>query len=137
MIRHTLHSLHLSLWLGVLAQAQTISSFEATQARIDEYVLSYNTLPEMMAQNLGLLHGLRTLCYGQQDQKWRQHAQTMIRLEATNNKTLQKALTLAFNAGFKQARKDYKVCDIHASTSASMLAENGSRMAIMLARPQR
>ncbi len=92
---------------------------------------------QALVKNLGQLHYLRTLCFGDTDQTWRNYAQRMMDIEAKGDSTKRSALVDAFNTGYYDQKDRFSQCSNAVSTDAAALAENGRHLANMLADPYR
>ena len=106
-------------------------------SRIDEDMVVMENLAEAMSNNLGQLHYLRTLCYSDEDQTWRNVASDMMDLEAPRDGPLRRQLIRAFNAGYYQQKDRYQRCTNIVAIDVAALAENGRRLAAMLGDPYR
>ena len=58
---------------------------EAAELRIEEDMVTMTSLVEALSKNLGQIHYLRTLCFGADDQKWRDYGQRMMTVEANGD----------------------------------------------------
>ena len=128
--------------LAVPAAAQTsreqeAEAREAAEARIDADMVKMSDVVEALSKNLGQLHYLRRICFGEDSQKWRDYAGQMLNLEAGTNLDRRQALTRAFNAGYFQEQERYASCSQGVSADAAALAENSRRLASMLGDPYR
>jgi len=61
-----------------------------------------NSLVEALSKNMGQLHYLRTVCFGPNDQKWRDYASRMMNIETAGDGAQRRQLIRAFNAGYYQ-----------------------------------
>jgi len=109
----------------------------AAEARIDAEMVQMSDVVEALSKNLGQLHYLRRICFGEESQKWRDYAGQMLNLEAGTNLERREALTRAFNAGYFQEQDRYAACSQGVSADAAALAENSRRLASMLGDPYR
>jgi len=130
------------LSLPVFAAAQSdnvdpLKAKEAAEKRVEAEMVQLNSMVEAMAMNLGQLHYLRTLCFGQSDQKWRNYASQMINVESPDDGARRKNLIQAFNKGFYLEQDRHKVCSQNVSLDVAALAENGRNLAGMLGDPYR
>ncbi len=106
-------------------------------ARVEKQMTGMTDLPEALANTLGQLHYLRTLCFGRDDQKWRNLAADMMRREANGKAGYHSQLIRAFNAGFYQQQGNQHQCNQTVAIEVAALAENGRRLAVMLGDPYR
>lgn len=131
------------LSLPLVAQAQTpteeerMAAREAAELRVEEDMVKMTSLLEALAKNLGQMHYLRTLCFGDQDQQWRNFMAEMLEVEAPGDSAKQRELTQAFNAGYYQEQTRHTSCDQSVSVDVAALAENGRSVARMLGDPYR
>ena len=107
------------------------------ETRIDKNMTSMTGLVEAMANNLGQLHFLRTLCFGSDDQKWRTVAAGMMRIEAPENRSYHRQLIHAFNAGYYAQKDRNQACTQTVALDVAALSENGRRLSVMLGDPYR
>ena len=122
------------------ASAQTPPSAitqEQAETRIDENMVTMSNLVEALSNNLGQLHYLRTLCFSNDDQKWRVIAASMMDIEAPKDDARRKQLIRAFNAGYYAQKERYRKCDTNVAVDVAALAENGRHLATMLGDPYR
>ncbi len=119
------------------ARAKAIAALEAAEMRIENDMVKMKNLVDALARNLGQLHYLRTLCFGEDDQKWRDLASQMMVMESNNDAARKRELVGAFNAGYYLQEKRFKVCTQDVSVDAAALAENGRHIASMLGDPYR
>ncbi len=63
----------------------------------------------LLADTLGAVHYLTTVCVGRQDQSWRNHMSEMLQLESLSSYERQD-LIAAFNHGYRQEQQYYPVC---------------------------
>jgi len=132
----------LSLLLTPLAQAQDPEvdpnkAREEAELRVESEMVQLNSIVEAMAMNLGQLHYLRTLCFGQSDQKWRNFASQMIDVESPDDEDRRKNLIRAFNKGYYIEQDRHNGCSQAVSLDVAALAENGRQLAGMLGNPYR
>jgi uncharacterized protein (TIGR02301 family) len=106
-------------------------------SRIDDNMVAMENLAEAMSNNLGQLHYLRTLCYSDEDQTWRNVASDMMDLEAPRDGPLRRQLIRAFNAGYYEQQGRYQRCTNIVAIDVAALAENGRRLSAMLGDPYR
>jgi len=119
------------------AKAAAEKARERAESRIDTQMVAMSDITEALIKNLGQLHYLRALCFGEQDQYWRDFAGRMLQLEAGNDEQRRQYLTRAFNAGYFLEQERFKTCSSDVSVDAAALAENGRRLATMLGDPYR
>ena len=133
-----------ALSLPTAASAQTaaerraaLREKEAAEMRVEADMVTMTNLAEALSKNLGQLHWLRTLCYGEGDQKWREFAGRMIEVEASDAADRRSILVRAFNAGYYQEQARHAACSSGVAVDAAALAENGRQLAGMLGDPYR
>lgn len=118
-------------------RAAAIQARKAAELRVEEDMVKMTNLIEALSKNLGQIHYLRTLCFGNKDQKWRDYATRMVTLEAPNNAERRREIIRAFNAGYYQEQERHQKCSKDVSVDVAALAENGRHIANMLGDPQR
>ena len=64
------------------SRAAALAAREAAEKRIENDMVTMSNLVEALAKNLGQLHYLRTLCFGVNDQTWREQTGAMMDVEA-------------------------------------------------------
>lgn len=110
---------------------------EAAELRIEADMVQMTSLVEALAKNLGQMHYLRTLCFGEGDQQWREYMSEMLDIEAPGETDKQRELTQAFNAGYYLEKNRHTVCSQSVSADVAALAENGRSVSRMLGDPYR
>lgn len=105
--------------------------------RIDKNMVTMTGLVEAMSNNLGQLHFLRALCFGNDDQKWRVTASDMMKIEAPADAAYRRQLIRAFNAGYYAQKDRYTSCTTAVALDVAALSENGRHLATMLGDPYR
>ncbi|NNE56754.1 MAG: TIGR02301 family protein [Hellea sp.] len=129
-----------SLPLSAAAQsndAKAQKERENAELRVESEMVQLNSIVEAMSMNLGQLHYLRTLCFGNNDQKWRESASQMMNVEAPNDGARRKNLIQAFNKGYFLEKDRHQSCSQSVSLDVAALAENGRKLAGMLGDPYR
>lgn len=119
------------------AEAQTAKPLTEAETRIDDNMVTMSNLVEALSHNLGQLHYLRTLCFTQDDQKWRKKASAMMSLEVPKDSSRRRQLIRAFNAGYYEQKERYSKCSNTVAIDVAALAENGRRLSVMLSDPYR
>ena len=110
---------------------------EAAELRVEDQMVRMNTLAEALAKNLGQLHYLRTLCFGDQDQTWRDYAGQMMTMETGADSSRRRTLIRAFNAGYYHEKDRFDACSQAVSVDVAAIAENARHLAGMLGDPYR
>jgi len=110
---------------------------EAAELRIEADMVQMTSLVEALAKNLGQMHSLRTVCFGEDDQQWRESMSEMLEIEAPGDTDKQGELTQAFNAGYYLEKRRHTVCSQSVSADVAALAENGRSVSRMLGDPYR
>lgn len=127
--------------LSALAQTESESkepdAREQAESRIDDNMVTMGGLVEALANNLGQLHYLRTLCFSDDDQQWRKTANNMMDIEASKDSSRRRQLVRSFNAGYYEQKERYEECVNTVAVDVAALAENGRRLSIMLGDPYR
>jgi len=110
---------------------------EAAELRVEQDMVTMTSLVEALSKNLGQIHYLRTLCFGANDQKWRDYGQRMMTVEADGDVDRHRQLVRAFNAGYYQEKERHTSCTNQVSVDVAALAENGRHISSMLGDPYR
>lgn len=119
------------------AKKAALKAREEAELRVEADMITMNNLVEALAKNLGQMHYLRTLCFGDVDQKWRDYATEMMDIESGDDLDEKRELIRAFNAGYYQEEGRHTKCSGSVSADAAALAENGRHISSMLADPYR
>ena len=119
------------------AKAAALAAREAAEKRVENDMVTMSNLVEALAKNLGQLHYLRTLCFGQNDQTWREQTAAMMDVEAPNDQARRRQLIRAFNAGYYAEKDRFATCTKNVSVDAAALSENARNIATMLGDPYR
>ena len=119
------------------AKKAALKAREEAELRVEADMITMNNLVEALAKNLGQMHYLRTLCFGDTDQKWRDYASEMMDIESGEDMDEKRELIRAFNAGYYQEEGRHETCSRAVSADAAALAENGRHISTMLADPYR
>lgn len=118
-------------------RAAAAKAREAAELRVEEDMVTMTSLVEALSKNLGQIHYLRTLCFGPNDQKWRDYATNMMDIESDGDDERKRQLVRAFNAGYYQEQGRHDACSNQVSVDVAALAENGRHIASMLGDPYR
>ena len=110
---------------------------EQAERRVEAGMVGMTDLVQAMARNLGQMHYLRTLCFGPDDQRWRDYMAELLELEAARDFDARADLTRAFNAGYYEEQGRHVQCSREVSADVAALAENGRSLATMLGDPYR
>lgn len=118
-------------------RAEALKAREEAELRIEADMQNMTNIVEALSKNLGQIHYLRTLCFGSNDQKWRNYADDMMRVEAPDDPERRSQFVRAFNAGYYQERERHTQCSNKVSVDVAALAENSRNLATMLGDPFR
>jgi len=118
-------------------RADALKAREEAELRVESDMQSMTNIVEALSKNLGQIHYLRTLCFGSNDQKWRNYANEMMLVEAPNDKDRRSQFIRAFNAGYYQEQDRHDRCSNKVSVDVAALAENSRNLAAMLGDPFR
>ena len=118
-------------------RALALKAREAAELRVEQDMVTMTSLVEALSKNLGQIHYLRTLCFGANDQKWREYANRMMEVESSDDADRKRQLIRAFNAGYYQEKTRHTSCDAKVSVDVAALAENGRHISSMLGDPYR
>lgn len=110
---------------------------ETAELRVEQDMVTMTSLVEALSKNLGQIHYLRTLCFGADDQKWRDYGQRMMTVESNGDQDRHRQLVRAFNAGYYQEKERHTQCSKEVSVDVAALAENGRHISSMLGDPYR
>jgi uncharacterized protein (TIGR02301 family) len=119
------------------ARRAALEAREAAERRVEDGMITMTSLVEAMAKNLGQMHYLRTLCFGANDQYWRDYMSQMLELESGENYDQRRELTRAFNTGYYEEQARHSQCSEAVAVDVAALAENGRSLASMLGDPYR
>ena len=118
-------------------RAAALAAREAAEMRVENDMVTMSNLVEALSKNLGQLHYLRTLCFGENDQRWREQTAAMMDVEAPNDQARRRQLIRAFNAGYYEEKDRFTSCSKNVSVDAAALSENARNIAVMLGDPFR
>lgn len=118
-------------------RAAALAAREAAEIRVENDMVTMSNLVEALAKNLGQLHYLRTLCFGQNDQTWREQTSAMMNVEAPKDQARRRQLIRAFNAGYYGEKDRFATCTKNVSIDVAALSENARNIASMLGDPYR
>lgn len=118
-------------------RALALKAREAAELRVEQDMVTMTSLVEALSKNLGQIHYLRTLCFGLNDQKWRDYGERMMAVEANGDTDRHRQLVRAFNAGYYQEKERHSQCSNQVSIDVAALAENGRHISSMLGDPYR
>ncbi len=116
---------------------EALKAREAAELRIEADMQNMTNIAEALSKNLGQIHYLRTLCFGTNDQKWRNYASDMMDVEAANDSARRSQFIRAFNAGYYQEQDRHSQCSASVGVDVAALAENSRNLAAMLGDPFR
>lgn len=119
------------------AKAAAEAARELAEKRVEDDMVKMNNLVEALSKNLGQLHYLRTLCYGVNDQTWREQTSALMDIEAGDDSDKRETLVRAFNAGYFEEKGRFTQCSKDVAVDAAALAENARNLATMLGDPFR
>ncbi len=137
MLRAAAISLTLLLAVTAGAQARETVTDDPIEKRLEKDMISMPNMAEALSKNLGQLHYMRRLCFGQSDQTWRDRARAMMDIEAPEDRDRRAKLIAAFNEGFYDQQARFNTCSEDVSIEAAAIAENGRHLASMLGDPYR
>lgn len=129
--------------LAIPASAQVddkqavLEARQAAELRVEDDMVKMGNLVEALSKNLGQLHFLRTLCFGKNDQFWRDKTAGLLEAEAPDDQPRRSVLVRAFNAGYYQEKDRFDTCSQSVSVDAAAIAENARNIATMLSDPYR
>jgi uncharacterized protein (TIGR02301 family) len=109
---------------GVLATAVILA---ATAARAQAPAPFDNNL-QRLAEIMGALHYLRTICGSEEGAKWRNEAQALIDAEAPGGDRRARMVT-SFNRGYRGFQQTYRTCTPAADLVIRRYLEEGSKIA--------
>jgi len=115
--------------LGTIALAGTLLCMQPAHAETDKFGERVQDLAEL----LGKVHYMRTLCVEGEDTVWRDAMMELIRLEEPSRDE-RREMTRRFNQGYHAARDRFPECDRNAQREMEKLAAAGSRLSSRLAR---
>ncbi len=118
-------------------KAAALAARELAERRVESDMQTMSNLVEALSKNLGQLHYLRTLCFGENDQTWRVQTSAMMDVEAPKDQARRRQLIRAFNAGYYEEKDRFKTCAKNVSVDAAALSENARNIAVMLGDPYR
>lgn len=118
-------------------RVEALKNREAAELRVEADMQNMTNIVEALFKNLGQIHYLRALCFGSNDQKWRNYANDMMQIEAPDSQERRSQFIRAFNAGYYQEQERHSQCSNKVSVDVAALAENSRNLATMLGDPFR
>ena len=125
------------LAIALLASAQMSVQSPAYAQRAAEPLAAPPTIqggpapfePDLMrlAEILGALQYLRTLCGANEGQKWREQMQALLDAEATTADRKNRMVT-NFNRGYRSFQQSYRTCTPAANVAVRRYLEEGSKI---------
>jgi len=118
-------------------RAEALKARQEAELRVEADMQQMTNIVEALSKNLGQIHYLRTLCFGSNDQKWRNYANDLMQVEAPDDAEQRRQFVRAFNAGYYQEQERHARCTNKVSVDVAALAENSRNLATMLGDPFR
>jgi uncharacterized protein (TIGR02301 family) len=81
-----------------------------------------------LAEILGALHYLRTVCNGREGNRWRSEMQQLIEAEGASAERKAR-MTASFNRGYNGYQQTYRVCTPAAEVAVRRYLDEGSKLA--------
>jgi uncharacterized protein (TIGR02301 family) len=100
----------------------------ATSARTAEGVAPYDRDLQRLAEIMGSLQYLRTICGASEGQVWRNEMQALIEAEAPSGERRDR-LTASFNRGYRGFQQSYRTCTPAANLAIRRYVDEGARIA--------
>jgi uncharacterized protein (TIGR02301 family) len=88
----------------------------------------YDADLERLAEILGSLQYLRTICNGKEGQKWRDQMQALIDAEAPSGERRRKIVAI-YNRGYRGFQQTYRTCTPAADLAIRRYLQEGARIA--------
>jgi len=79
------------------AKKAALKAREEAELRVEADMVTMNSLVEALSKNMGQLHYLRTVCFGPNDQKWRDYASRMMNIETAGDGAQRRQLIRVFS----------------------------------------
>ena len=83
---------------------------------------------QRLAEILGALHYLRSLCGSNEGQKWREPMEALVEAEAPSGERRQR-MVASFNRGYRGFQQTYRSCTPSADIAIRRYLDEGSRIA--------
>lgn len=83
---------------------------------------------ERLAEILGALHHLRSICGANEGQTWRNEMQALIEAETPNGERRNR-LVASFNRGYREFQQSYRTCTPAADLAIRRYLDEGARIA--------
>jgi uncharacterized protein (TIGR02301 family) len=83
---------------------------------------------QRLAEILGALHYLRTLCGSNEGQKWREQMEALVDAEAPSGERRQR-MVASFNRGYRGFQQTYRSCTPAADIAIRRYLDEGARIA--------
>ena len=107
----------------------SIALFAAgTSARAEVAAAPFDASLQRLAEVLGALHYLRSICGANEGQKWRTEMQALMDAEAPQGERRAR-MTASFNRGYRGYQQTYRTCTPAADLVIRRYLEEGSKIA--------
>ena len=97
-------------------------------ARAEVAAAPYDASLQRLAEILGSLHYLRTVCGANEGQKWRNEMQSLVDAEAPSGERRLRMIA-SFNRGYRGYQQSYRTCTPTADLVIRRYLEEGSKIA--------
>jgi uncharacterized protein (TIGR02301 family) len=97
-------------------------------ARAVETVAPFDGDLQRLAEILGALHYLRSICGANEGQKWRQEMQALVDAEAASGERRERMIA-NFNNGYRGFQQTYRTCTPAATFAIRRYLEEGAKIA--------
>ncbi len=116
------------LCLALPAQAQTRAPAPARSPTADNTPAPFDGDLQRLAEILGSLQYLRTICGAKEGQKWRNEMQALIDAEAPSGERRQ-LIIARFNRGYRGFEQTYRTCTPAADLAIRRYLDEGAKIA--------
>ena len=118
-----------ALWLTAAAQAQTSKKPQApVPAPAATPAAPYDGDLQRLAEILGALQYLRTVCKANEGQKWREQMQALLDAEAPDGERRRK-IVANYNRGYRGFQQTYRTCTPAADLAIRRYLDEGAKIA--------
>lgn len=117
------------LAIGALLAGLTLPAMSPARAQAPENASApYDTELQRLAEILGSLQYLRTVCGAKEGQKWRAEMQSLIDAEAPSGERRRK-IVASFNNGYRGFEQTYRTCTPAADLAIRRYLDEGAKIA--------
>lgn len=117
-----------AIWLGLTLVAQAQSNKQPEKPAEQQTTAAFDGDLQRLAEILGSLQYLRTVCGANEGQKWRDEMQALIDAEAPSGER-RRLIVARFNRGYRGFEQTYRTCTPAADLAIRRYLDEGAKIA--------